>query len=484
METERNEEQAEVRGGLTLGDYLRMIFQWKHLCILLAAAIAAFAVVWAVIRYVVNPSKQQYSMTFRFSVSKATQSTEEIESGHFFVSPSTLGTVKSSDNSFAFLDLDRMENGEIYVTREVNAVGGTEEIQIVETTYTLTARADLFRDSKMAQLFLSRLVKSVETKSKELADGLAAKGEDGFNGYEPYMRGYENAFSFEEQIEILRNQRDYLVSCYDSWIDAYSGNFYVPELGLTLSSLRASAKAAFSDAYLKRLDEELDACGYVLAGAEKDLALKARQTTLENMIESNTQKITALQASLDTLLEQYTEALGSSSSLLLQFDEYNTRIAALSEENAELNRKLNIINAVLASDESAQNDYFTRVESFEQSVDGVRDAINAEAGKCATAAQALAGETYVSYSELHTTGGTNAVLMALVVAVLVFAAGAVIVCVICRTYRRTGEPAEPVPAEEGDAAPTESSSAPTDADSADAVADEPAPPEHHDPDNL
>ena len=131
-----------------------------------------------------------------------------------------------------------------------------------------------------------------------------------------------------------------------------------------------------------------------------------------------------MKAELDDLIEKYKAVDSGTSSIMPQFGEFHSRIAALTEENVVLNKKIEAIDKALENNSI----YLAQEEKFGQSLDKVYAALAQESEQIAGVAEEIAErESYTTLLEITTEGGTSALLIAVVVAVVVF----LIACGIC-----------------------------------------------------
>lgn len=223
----------EEKNGISLRDIFRIIFSQKWLALILAAAITLLCAVCIV--YVYNPSKIDYSVSFKLDLLGRNGSAETYRypdgtTFHYLslVSLATLNEIKTEGGEeFANLDVDNMvKSGAISISEDVNTVSG-----IVDRTYTVKVKANYFANTDAARKFITSIA---EYPCKYLSKINIE--------YNAAIKLYETSDDYARQIDYLNNQLSFLEQKYDSLISDY-GNEFVVENGKTLKAYLAEIKA-------------------------------------------------------------------------------------------------------------------------------------------------------------------------------------------------------------------------------------------------
>lgn len=440
MEENANQNVRE-EGGVTLGAICRVIFQWKRLLAILAATIVAAVATFVVFKLSIEPQNTSYTAQFNFEMVQTASSAEYFTSGQFFIDEDTLSSVKNSDERFSGVDVKNMLSDGKYPVTVKQEFTKTED-DIIESYYTFSVSEKVFSNKRVAKEFVRAVVESVKSRAVEDAKALAAKDETGFNGYQAQLRGYQDASTYEEKLSILLAQRNYLIDLYNRWIDEYGNLYQAQSVNKSLMDLREMVQLSFSDTQYDELTAELRANAYV-PSSEDSTILQSRLNTYREQLDLNERKLANLNEELSKLVEQYKNVDGTASSLMPQFGEFHSRIAALTEENADIQKKIDTIEKLLGN-ETTKQDYVERENKFEASLQKIYDGLTAQSQDIASVAEEIAGrESYATIESIESSGGANTVLVTLVVAVLVFViASAVCYVIVSRRGKRAAQPQE------------------------------------------
>ncbi len=437
MEEEKNQtDTQEERHGVTLGAICHEIFQWKRFLAILAISLVGALILTLFVHYFINPKKTQYEAQFNFHVVRTASSSDRYGSGQFFVEEETLNTVKNSDERFAGVDVENMlPNGKYPIKVSQETVKNEDEL--FETYYLISINERVFADKKVAKVFERELIESIKNKAVSDTKALSVKDEAGYNGYQARLKIYNQAQTYEEKLAILVSQRDYIIGLYDGWMASYGNLYYVESKNLPLLDMREIVDSVFSGVMYNELASELSVNAY-LPGSEDSDTLRSRRNTYVEQQDLNRRKLEDLKTELSALLEQYKGFDGASSSLMPQFGEFHSRIAALTEENADLQKKIDTIDKLLG-DETTKAEYVEREQKFGASLEKIYDALMAQSEEIAGVAEEIATrESYTTILEIEETGGVSEVLVAVIATILCFIiAAAVCYAIVVRRKNHT-----------------------------------------------
>lgn len=279
MEEEREE------GGLTFGEILRVIFSQKWLVLIITALITVAGTLG--VYFGMNNSRREYSASFVLNLpgSNAASVNYVYPDGTTFyysdmVSIETLRSVKASDEAFTGIDVDAMaNNGKITITRTRTQT--SSNIDNYEISYKISAKANCFKDKITARKFIVALANTPGLYLIEMEID-----------YDSYIVAAEGANNYENEINYLKEQLDYIVKLYNQLIEEYKPDFVITE-GKTLQNNMQDVKAYIETKTLDNLNTQAKENGYLksadlipqysiqLIQADKDL--KDAEFALENM---------------------------------------------------------------------------------------------------------------------------------------------------------------------------------------------------------
>lgn len=302
--------ENDLEEGFTLSELWAAVKKRIWLILMIAAAVAIAAIL--VLSFLINPRMERYKVKFTLSYIGSTNGKYPDGTPFYvrdFISPEYLERAKSSDASFAQIDLDKIlqEDG-----IEVEYVAG-------QGCYVLSIKSSYFESEKQATKFL-RAVAGVP------AEIVKEKGSLGWQTIDEAV--YENA-SFGDKLSLLSAQRDSLLWIYDGWINALNENYTVG--GKTLKVHRTETAVIFGDSLKDTLWWELNKYGY------KSLEeLPRRLTELQVEKSLNESKLENLNALLERMLGQQEMATSAES--------VSGMIADLIVRNLEIDNEIEWLN--------------------------------------------------------------------------------------------------------------------------------------------
>lgn len=285
----------EEKGLLTVGDFFKVVFNRKW--IVLAVTIVAIALGVVLNSFVLNPAKESYQIYFTMEYP---DKGDVYPDGKVFcfqdmVSLEYLQAVKASDKDFADIDVEGMnKENDVYIYQTSRSLGEaeteTQTLTVNEKTYEyrLLVAAKYFNDTKSADKFL-RAIASYPAKYNEEAvsdvdfkKNLSAYNDDAVKKY-------------EEKLNMLNEEYQFLVGKYESLIGAYGDALEVN--GKKLSVWLGDLQTAYGSYERQRLSKELSQYGYafnddVAADTIDDLVYELQTNAYK--IEENTEMYKAL----------------------------------------------------------------------------------------------------------------------------------------------------------------------------------------------
>lgn len=274
-----------------------------------AAAVLVFAI-W------INPQASDYKLEFMLTYPGV--SSQKYPDGTIFyyqdmISSEALLAAKESDLRFADVD--------------VRSMGQEDKISIErdEDSYILSVQQSYFESRADATAFLRALARLPIETVKEKAAALDFS----------LNKSVFDSVSFEDKLNLLKSQKERILSKYDEWIAGYSEDYNVS--GKSLKNYRMEASVALGDAIFRELMEELETYGYV----SREL-LEVKIAELREEREMNQKKIKEIQSMMDAapstaaVSSDYGEGLAKIvAELIMRNVEIDREIAALTEENVD-----------------------------------------------------------------------------------------------------------------------------------------------------
>lgn len=419
----------EEENKMTIGEICRVVA--KRIWIVLGASLAAAAIAALCMAFVINPMCTYYTMTF--DILYPTSETAKYPDGAPFydsdmISVAFLTEAKESDRRFAGLDLNKMLK-EDAISLSVGLTG----------SYTLTVKGSYFSDTETAEAFIRAVANVPVARIKENANTV-----DYFVADSVF-----DAVSFEEQMELLTQQKETLLAKYAEWIALYSETYTVE--GKTLLNHRAALTGVYGESTRSAFEEEFETNGYdqinlnsylllvpdVYATREDAIqaAIYARILQLKNEQELNEMIITRLKDLLNGASE------GSADDSAAAYETYAATLEDGSESTTVVVGSSDLtLSQMLAKFEQRQAkiEYQCSVSLTVKNVQAFADRLKGQYEMLANAAETLTRVTASIYAQnssvvfetqkAETEGDKSTIFITVVVFLLVFIAASAIVC--------------------------------------------------------
>lgn len=423
------EEKMEEESGIKWGAVFAVIK--KRLIFIIAIAVVAALVAGLLTGFVFNAGKDTYTLSFDL---KSPSGEGSLPDGTAFsvqnlVYSGNLQRVKDSNEMFAGLDIGILSSGDITIT-DNRAVEGEEERPAADARYTITAKESCFDSYEQADEFMHAVAESFVTLTQEALNG---------RNYSAWEQGYTLAPDYDERINVLRSQYNYVLSVYDGLIAtrAYA-DFEVD--GYTVEQHRAQAAGDISTR-LTALGNEQNISAYVLGDSNNAVLYEAKE--LERQKQVNTAKIDALKQTLTELLQTYAGA-GLSTSQMDTFESFHADIASLTQRNVEIDEQLERLYTSIGYVEQEgkwvmETGQLSKApQTFTDEMEALRTRIAADTQTMSKVVSAVySGFTAAEFRQAGaevTSGGTNTIFVT--VAVFVVAAVAAACVFVLAGYRK------------------------------------------------
>lgn len=402
----------------------------KRLIFIIAIAVVAALVAGLLTGFVFNAGKDTYTLSFDL---KSPSGEGSLPDGTAFsvqnlVYSGNLQRVKDSNEMFAGLDIGILSSGDITIT-DNRAVEGEEERPAADARYTITAKESCFDSYEQADEFMHAVAESFVTLTQEALNG---------RNYSAWEQSYTLAPDYDERINVLRSQYNYVLTVYDGLIAtrAYA-DFEVD--GYTVEQHRAQAAGDISTR-LTALGNEQSISAYVLGDSNNAVLYEAKE--LERQKQVNTAKIEALKKEIEDLLTKYGTLI--SASQLDTFESFHADIASLTQRNVEIDDQLERLYTSIGYVEqegkwvTGTGQLSKAPQTFTDEMEALRTRIAADTQTMSKVVSAVySGFTAAEFRQAGaevTSGGTNTIFVT--VAAFVVAAFAAACVFALASYRK------------------------------------------------
>lgn len=438
MEEERQE-------GISLGEVLSVI--WKRIVWILAVSVAAALVCGLLVQFVFGPSKEKYQISFvleypnQYALDKDGNATEKmvypdgttfrIETAFY---AENLKAVKESNEAFSNLKLDK-----------IALSLGIAQAEATSGKYTVTVDGKYFKDAEQATDFMQAVCGQMKASIVERAVG---------TNFSADLSRYELVATYARQIEILENQRAYLLGQYDKYLALHKNFSYE---GKQIETYRAELSEIFngrvsledgSVVTLATVKKDLQNNRYLYKETASDIetAIKAFELKKEVNDEARAaleEKVNDYKAGNESAEQNNSEALAA----------YHNKISAYIDRNAQIDVEIRALRKSI-DEANVEGD----VSAFREKLEQLYKAVAAETQTCKAVVTAFCEEyTVIDYEQSGavTVGGMSMLKYAVIAFILAFIVASVVICVIHFIRKKKGDakaeetgPAEAVETEE------------------------------------
>lgn len=317
-------------GGITLGYIFRTIFSQKWIALIIAAVITVAGTLGL---YFLGKQNVVYSVSFVLQLPNtgdATSTSYTYPDGESFyftdlISAENLKAVAEREGFENVIDADKVEqmvkHNDITITRTVDKIDEDAKEGVYDLNYTIKVKAKYFAEEDSARDFIEALT----VFPREYIAKMNIN-------YDQSLTTSVSAVTYDEQLDLLRNQAMYIQSKYAELINAY-GNEFVVKDGRTLAQCKDEVDAYLTQDLFSSLKNRAKENSYIKSGTEEKIKYESELYS----------KNLALERAENTLLE-LTKFQTSTGSTII-YDE----IISLNREIATLNQEIDIIKGYLAS---------------------------------------------------------------------------------------------------------------------------------------
>ena len=425
--------------GLTFGEICRMILRriWYVLGMTAVVTIVALLIVY----FAVNPAQRKYSMEFDLVFPTGSESVYPDGEPFFYqnmISASALTDVVKTEG-LGKINIDKMIRDD-----DIEILAVEDEDDLLPQRYAVKAKSAYFEDDEQAEAFFRAVAQVTVDK---------IRAEAGSVDYAVSEETFGQA-TFAERLNFLAEERKTLLGKYDEWIKTYDAAYKlkVGETEKSLKEFRASVNALYGESVQKELETELETGGYYYT-ADFDAYTKAlrkeynrNETEIEKLKEAGGTVAASLAGG--SAPSGIADSLASVSTSPARNEEGGSIIVeqpapSVSQRLAELiERNANILQW-LGADYLADSDGGSvavsgtltagKNDAFAQKLDGERIKLAGAAAELTAVTKAIyerGMQARFNMQKAETEGGVSILLVAVIAAVLSFAAASFAVCAI------------------------------------------------------
>ena len=268
-----------------------------------------------------NYSGKEYTSTFYLEYPSSTTQTLPDGSKFYY-------TEMITEENLAKVLIEKDEYKDINATALAKDISITEnqevgaDKQVTSISYTISVKANYFKDEKTAKSFLKDLANVSLTNILASVKNIE---------HDNYISGIENVLAYDKKVDLLRSQINFLTQSYNAYINTY-GDVSVD--GKLLSWYKTQLENFTLVNPFSVLESDIKANGYAPKNERfaNEIVLEMNSLKLEK--ELNTQKLAALQAEAEKLYAQSN----------IQVNEaIYPRIATLLERNVTIDNDLLVL---------------------------------------------------------------------------------------------------------------------------------------------
>ncbi len=419
----------EEKGALTIGDFFKVLFRRKW--IILAVTLAALIVGTLIIELAVNPARITYQMYFTMEYPGKSSVYPDGTTFRFqdMVSLEYMQAVKDSDEQFANIDVEKISENDGVTINSTSVLKDDDTSSSSLTTneklyeYWFVAEAKYFPDADTANAFLRALAAYPAEYTKTSLEKVS---------FTKNLLSYDSdsVKRYEEKLNILNNQYNYLVGQYEALISSFGDNLVINEK--SLSVWLNELQTAYGSYDRESLNDRLSRYGYTFT----DKVFDETTDDLVHELQINTKAI-------ENDKDLYTQLVGTSGTTaettLL------TKISELEARNENILYTLNFRGITV--DESDANlwtwtpnetsaayiNFTTKSEEFGKELDKIKITLEEQAVICKDVVAAAYGQqsrVLFASSKLEEIDSIG-IIMAVIISLLIgLVASAVVVLIV------------------------------------------------------
>ena len=424
----------EEEKGISIGEVLKIIF--KRVWWVLGATAAVTIAFVCIIQFWLNPENQTYSASYEISLPSGNENPDgtalNLEKSILLynlqeIKSESLLPEENRTGRFASIDIEKMvrEDG-IKFSQVIEERGNGS--YVYRNTVTIVKK--YFKNKELAADFVRAVAQFPINKAKHIVESM---------NYTNALSKYDKYKTYEEKINALIEQKNYIVKAYERIAAVYGGN-YVPA-GLSydndINGYIRDLTAVLDERQQAALRNTYQAYYYEYDTSDKFISeTKANIDSLEEKIRQNENVINELSAKAKEFI---------SDGNLIMAEAFSERIAQYVEDNAKKRNEIDRLKKTLEqiniySGDNADEDAKKAKDDYDASLQSLRVQLE----ECSKTLKKVTVATYeekaqVIYgnNKITAEGGLSIVLAAVIGLIIGFVAvGAVILIIDYPKYKR------------------------------------------------
>lgn len=402
----------------------------KNIWLVLGVTLVVTVVGTLLFYFVYNKSKETYSYNFEIS-------TDAIVDGKYpdgtifryedLISLDALKEVVNSNEDFKSIDYkDMLEKNKITITDYVDENSKTDSKKVEASNIkVITIYAKYFSDRIQASEFMKAIANAPLEKANNLTGELR---------YDSNLKAFDLCeSSYENKVNFLKAQRDYLIEQYNLLSDVFNTKYSVQsstlglDSGKSLADFQNDVLNTFTDETYSKLNNKIKS-NYLTIDMDKS-ALEAKKASLEKQKTEN-EKI------LEELTLKYQELVGflnpaSSDIIAQQESSFQTEMATIVVTNAKIVNQIKDIDEKLKKFNGGGYNSVAEAELAEELVE-IRDSLEDRTelfAKVKELAMAKESKAIFKTNMPNLEGGMNVWLELLISLLIGFVLILIIVCI-------------------------------------------------------
>lgn len=418
----------EEKSLLSVGDFFKVVFNRKW--IVLAVTLVALILGVVFTAFIVNPAQKSYQIYFTMEYPGKSSIYPDGKTFHFqdMVSVEYLEAVKSSNDDFANIDVEKMSEKDGILIYKTSVVEGDED----KADYNLTINDKLYE----YRFVVESKYFSSEDQANDFVRTLAAypavytQTSLQTVDFKKNLSTYSSSTvkRYEERLNILNNQYNFLVSKYDELINNFGDSLVVngKQLSVWLNELNTS----YGSYDRERLASNLDKYGYVFNDSVSNDIINDYVYELQSntkKIEENTEIYTSL----------ITGGTTAETTILTTISSLKTRNVAieyaLSYHSVTVDKSTDIWTWSQDKTSSQYQKYLSDSQAFGEQLDGIKANLEAQADVCKsvmTAAYEQQARVIFSSNNLEVVNKSSVVTNAILAAIIGLIVAALVILAV------------------------------------------------------
>lgn len=402
-------EEVVVESGLTITDIFKVIL--RRIWWVLGATVLGIVIAVLIIQLWYNKETQYYTMSYQIVYPDSGSGKYPNGSDLFAEESISLETLTDIKNGmYSQLNPDEFKGVDVSGMTVEDDISISENIVVaadsnIRRTYTITVKSKYFGSDTLAHSFLRAVA---EYPIKRVNSIMESKE------YGVYLTVFDNATSYEAKINALLSQKSYMEGEYSKLKDYGE----VADLGI------ASLRNIFTSEQQNDIRAHITAEKYVLDTDKYKTEADTQIASLNLQIENNNKIIAQLRD------EQ------RNGNQTLETDPYDERIAALIQQNGELQNRIDTITETIAAIDAYTTEGTAEYEAkqaFDARFNGYRNQLEEAANRLKTESLNVYGaNSRVIYSSnrLEKQGGMGWFVSVILGALVGLLLSAIVVCIV------------------------------------------------------